>query len=91
LEAVPRLDSQGGFIESLADVLRKKPHTVYLAFERDIAERTEPKFQGVKFSTLIAAAPASASTIRLHRPSLLPQACREAISLLAGVVVNSPA
>lgn len=45
LEALPRLDSQGGFIESLADVLRKKPHTAYLAFERDIAERTNPNFR----------------------------------------------
>lgn len=40
LEAVPRLDSNGGFIESLAKVLRKKPHTAYLAFERDIVERS---------------------------------------------------
>ena len=49
LAAVPRLDSDGGFVDSLAAVLRKKPHTAYLAFERDIAERTNPNFRASEF------------------------------------------
>jgi hypothetical protein len=40
--ALPRLNSRANFIKELGAVLRKKPHTAYLAFERDIALRTVP-------------------------------------------------
>jgi hypothetical protein len=43
-EALPRLQSRKNFIEMLANVLKRKPNTAYLAFEADIARRNVPDF-----------------------------------------------
>jgi hypothetical protein len=44
-------------IEAISAVLRKKPHTAYLTFEKDIAQRTIPGFSPPNFCDLKAPAP----------------------------------
>jgi hypothetical protein len=46
---LPRLNSRANFIKALGAVLRKKPHTAYLAFEKDIALRTIPNYNPPNF------------------------------------------
>jgi len=48
-EALPRLNSSAHMIEAIGAVLRRKPHTAYLAFEKDIASRTVPGFDPPNF------------------------------------------
>lgn len=43
-ETVPQLGARAGFVQALTHVLTKKPHTAYLAFEKDIALRNVPGF-----------------------------------------------
>jgi len=48
-EALPSLGNMTHLIGAIGNVLRKKPHTAYLSFERDIAERTNPEFNPPNF------------------------------------------
>jgi hypothetical protein len=54
---LPRLNSRANFIKALGAVLRKKPHTAYLAFEKDIALRTIPNYNPPNFVDLQPPAP----------------------------------
>ena len=56
-EALPRLNSSAHMIQAIGAVLRKKPHTAYLAFEKDIAERSVPGFNPPNFCDLKMPAP----------------------------------
>jgi HD domain len=47
--ALPRLNSRANFIRDIGAMLRKKPHTAYLAFEKDIALRTIPNYNPPNF------------------------------------------
>jgi hypothetical protein len=55
--ALPRLNSRANFIKELGAVLRKKPHTAYLAFQRDIALRTIPGYHPPNFVDMQPPAP----------------------------------
>ena len=59
-DALPRMNSSAHMIEAIGAVLRKKPHTAYLAFKKDIAERTVPGFSPPNFCDLKAPAPFNA-------------------------------
>ncbi len=48
-DALPRMNSSAHLTEAIGAVLRKKPHTAYLAFEKDIAERAVPGFSPPNF------------------------------------------
>lgn len=54
---LPRLNSRANFIKELGAVLRKKPHTAYLAFEKDIALRTIPNYNPPNFVDIQPPAP----------------------------------
>lgn len=56
-EALPRLNSSAHLIGAIGEVLRRKPHTAYLAFQKDIAERTVPGFGPPNFCDLKRPAP----------------------------------
>ncbi len=56
-EVLPRLHNKAMIIESIGAVLRKKPHTAYLAFEKDIALRTVPNFNPPNFCDVIPKPP----------------------------------
>lgn len=56
-EALPRMNSSAHMIEAIGAVLRRKPHTAYLAFEKDIAERTVAGFNPPNFCDLKAPPP----------------------------------
>jgi hypothetical protein len=56
-ESLPRLGCSKHMIESIGAVLRKKPHTAYLAFEKDIALRAVPSFDPPNFCDLKAPPP----------------------------------
>ena len=56
-EALPRMNSSAHMIQAIGAVLRKKPHTAYLSFKKDIAERTVPGFNPPNFCDLKAPAP----------------------------------
>src|SRR5262249_19997699 len=47
--ALPRLNSRADLIKNIGAVLQKKPHTAYLAFEKDIALRTIPDYNPSNF------------------------------------------
>ena len=56
-EAVPRLQNRAHLIEALGAVLRKKPHTAYLAFQKDIALRKVPNFNPPNFCDIVPPSP----------------------------------
>jgi hypothetical protein len=56
-DALPRMNSSTHMIEAIGAVLRKKPHTAYLTFEKDIGERTVPGFSLPNFCDLKAPHP----------------------------------
>lgn len=56
-EALPSLGNMAHLIGSIGEVLRRKPHTAYLSFERDIAERTNPAFNPPNFCDIVRPAP----------------------------------
>lgn len=56
-EALPSLGNTAHMIEAIGNVLRRKPHTAYLSFERDIAERTNPAFNPPNFCDMVRPAP----------------------------------
>ena len=56
-EALPSLGNMAHLIESFGNVLRRKPHTAYLAFQTDIARRTNPDFNPPNFCDIPRQAP----------------------------------
>jgi len=59
LQAYPRLDFAKVFLESIARVLREKPHTAALNFAADVGKRFIPAFQALNFCDLVISAPFS--------------------------------
>jgi HD domain len=55
--ALPRLNNRANLIKDIGAVLRKKPHTAYLAFEKDIALRTIPNYNPPNFVDIQPPAP----------------------------------
>ncbi|HKX77670.1 MAG TPA: HD domain-containing protein [Novosphingobium sp.] len=58
-EALPSLGNMAHLIESFGNLLRRKPHTAYLAFQTDIARRTNPDFNPPNFCDIVRPAPFS--------------------------------
>jgi hypothetical protein len=55
--ALPRLNNRANLIKDIGAVLGKKPHTAYLAFEKDIALRTIPNYSPPNFVDIQPPAP----------------------------------
>jgi HD domain len=56
-EALPQMHARAQLIHAIGNVLKRKPHTAYLAFEKDIALRCVPNYNPPNFCDLEAPAP----------------------------------
>ena len=56
-EALPQMGSRAHLLESIGAVIRRKPHTAHLVFQKDIGVRTIPDYDPPNFCDLVPPAP----------------------------------